>query len=78
MKTDKDHALTKGALVVDGGMFPDKWPPVVGVGKCAGSWILPGSSTRMHFSISTPLKPSWIHRMFMRLLLGWKWVPNAK
>ena len=42
-------------------------PPVGGYrmgDEANGGWIL----------FSVPKKPCWIHRMGVRLVLGWKWV----
>ena len=43
-------------------------PPPVG-GYRMGDHTMAGSVT-----FSLPKKPHWIHRMGVRLVLGWKWV----
>lgn len=41
-----------------------------------GAWVLIDGDAHA-IRVSTTRKPRLIHRLFMRLLLGWKWVPNA-
>jgi hypothetical protein len=38
-----------------------------------GYWILPGSTSAQSVRFYTPVKPNWLHRTMMRVLLGWEW-----
>jgi hypothetical protein len=38
-----------------------------------GYWILPGSTSAQSVRFYMPVKPNWLHRTMMRVLLGWEW-----
>jgi hypothetical protein len=41
-----------------------------------GYWLMPGSAA-YEVRFMMPKKPNWVHRTFMRLLLGWEWRDEA-
>ena len=36
-----------------------------------GYWVLPGSNDQGGIRFHIYEKPYWVHRMFMRILMGW-------
>jgi hypothetical protein len=42
-----------------------------------GYWLMPGSAPAHEVRFMMTKKPNWVHRTFMRLLLGWEWKDEA-